>query len=380
MSGQSEIRDMGEGRVAGAELGVRRLTFGGTGEFQAELKRRVDQYFHGTGKARRDNPRMYIKAAIIFSCFAASYVLLTFVIQTWWVAVPLAMLLGICTAGIGFNIMHDAGHGAFSRHAAVNRIMAWSLDVIGGSSYFWRWKHGVYHHTYANVTHLDTDVELAGLGRLTPYQPWRPVFRWQHWYIWLLYGVMAIKWHVYDDFQDTWTGRIGEHTVPRPHGWELAAFIAGKIVFFSLAFGIPMLLHPWWVVLLYYTVAATVLGLSLSIVFQLAHCVEEAKFPPPPAGIVRSEKEWAVHQLETTVDFSRRSRIVSWMLGGLNFQVEHHLFPRISHVHYPALSKVVEDACREFGLRYNEHRSFWSGMASHVRWIRRMGMGETTAA
>lgn len=168
MSGQSEIRDTGEGRVTGAVNAVRRVTFGGTGEFQAELKRRVDEYFRRTGKPRRDSPQMYIKAGIILSCFAATYALLTFVVATWWVAVLLAMALGLCTAGIGFNIMHDAGHGAFSRHRAVNKILAWSLDLIGGSSYFWRWKHGVYHHTYSNITHLDTDVDLAGLGRLTP--------------------------------------------------------------------------------------------------------------------------------------------------------------------------------------------------------------------
>jgi linoleoyl-CoA desaturase len=379
ISGQTGIRDSREGRAAGAAIAVRRLTFGGSGEFQAELKRRVDEYFRRTGKRRRDSPQMYIKAALILSCFAASYALLTFVVATWWLAVPLAVLLGCSTAGIGFNIMHDAGHGAFSRHRAVNKIMAWSLDLIGGSSYFWRWKHGVYHHTYSNITHFDTDVEVAGVGRLTPHQPWHPAYRWQHWYIWPLYGLMAIKWHLYDDFRDTLQGRIGIHPVPRPRGWELLIFVAGKIVFFSLAFGIPMLLHRWWVVAIYYAMATTVLGILLSIVFQLAHCVEPAAFPAPPEGAVRLDKEWAVHQVETTVDFARRNRILSWMLGGLNFQVEHHLFPRVSHVHYPALSQLVENACREFGLRYNEHTTFWSGVVSHVRWLRKMGMPGTTA-
>lgn len=188
-----------------------------------------------------------------------------------------------------------------------------------------------------------------------------------------------MKWHLFDDFHDTWVGRIGAHVVPRPRGWELLIFVSGKIVFFSLAFGIPLLIHPWWVVAIYYVVAATVLGILLSIVFQLAHAVEPAAFPALPEGTVRLEKEWAVHQVETTVDFSRRSRVASWLLGGLNFQVEHHLFPRISHVHYPALSTLVENACREFGLRYNEHRTFWAGVVSHVRWLRRMGLPDTSA-
>ncbi|HEX7926986.1 MAG TPA: fatty acid desaturase, partial [bacterium] len=207
--------DAGVGRGATNDPVERRLKFAGDSAFHNELKRRVDSYFRNTGKRPRDNPAMYIKTAVILGVFAVSYALLAFVIESWWIAVPVAALLGFATAGIGFNIMHDAGHGAYSRFHAINRMLSWTLDLIGGSSYFWRWKHGVYHHTYANITLLDTDVEVAGLGRLTPHQPWHHMHRWQHWYIWPLYGVMAIKWHVYDDFRDLWNGRIGEHAVPR---------------------------------------------------------------------------------------------------------------------------------------------------------------------
>jgi len=144
-----------------------------------------------------------------------------------------------------------------------------------------------------------------------------------------------------------------------------------------VAFGIPLLFHPIGVALLYYGVAGLVTGLALSVVFQVAHCVEEAEFPLPLGDAERIEQAWAIHQVETTVDFARGSRAVAWLTGGLNFQIEHHLFPRLCHVNYPAISKLVEGTCREFGIKYTEHRSFRAGMASHFRWLRRMGMPTT---
>jgi linoleoyl-CoA desaturase len=154
-------------------------------------------------------------------------------------------------------------------------------------------------------------------------------------------------------------------------------FVAGKVCFFAIAFGVPLLFHSVWVVASFYGAATVVLGLVLSVVFQLAHCVEEAEFPLPQPDTGRIENAWAIHQVETTVDFARRSRIAAWLLGGLNFQIEHHLFPRICHVHYPAISTLVEQTCREFGVRYSEHESFWSGVASHFRWLRQMGTPDT---
>jgi linoleoyl-CoA desaturase len=200
--------------------------------------------------------------------------------------------------------------------------------------------------------------------------------RFQGIYLWLLYGFLSIKWHFFDDFHQIAVGRIGQHKIRRPHGKDLAIFIAGKIAFFSMAFAIPMLMHPWWAVAATYAIAAFTSGVVLSVVFQLAHCVEGAEFPVPVIsadGIARMETDWAVHQVQTTVDFARRNRVLCWFLGGLNFQIEHHLFSKICHVHYPALAKVVEDTCREFGIRYASHRSFWSALASHYAWLVQMG-------
>jgi linoleoyl-CoA desaturase len=283
-------------------------------------------------------------------------------------------VLGTATALIGFDIQHDGGHRTFSRHAWANRLAAMSLDLIGGSSYVWHWQHAVFHHTYPNLTGHDADIELGPLARLTPHQKRYPFHRWQHVYLWPFYGLMAISWQMMGDYREIVTGTIGGNHFPRPKGWDLVTFFAGKALFLGLAFGVPLMFHSVWSVLLFYAVASSVLGLVLSVVFQLAHCVEEAEFPLPREDTGRVGNAWAVHQVETTVDFARRSRVACWLLGGLNFQVEHHLFPRICHIHYPALSKVVEATCREHGVKYLEHTTVCAGVAAHFRWLRKMGM------
>jgi linoleoyl-CoA desaturase len=355
-----------------------RPKFGNDRAFQRELRRRVEEYFRTTGRRQRDCWQMYVKTAILVASFGVLYVLLVFVAHTWWQALPLAIALGLSAAGIGFNVQHDGGHQAYSNSPWINKLMAMTLDLLGGSSYLWRWKHAVIHHTYVNITGHDTDIDLGHLGRLSPHQKRRAYHRWQHFYLWPFYGLLGIKWQLVDDFWKLISGRIGNHRFPRPRGWELVVFVAGKATFFAVAFGIPLLFCSGRSVLACYAVAGLVLGTVMSVVFQAAHCVEEAEFPQPGGEIGRPDRAWAVHQAETSVDFARRNRVAAWLLGGLNFQIEHHLFPRISHTNYPAISRLVETACRDFGIKYAEHPSLRAAMASHFRWLRRMGMPSAT--
>ena len=344
--------------------------------FQAELELRVDAYFAERGLSQRDSGRMVLKTSLLLLWAAGSYLGLLFA-STGWVAAPLVLSIGLAAAGIGFNVQHDANHAAYSRHRLVNRLLSLSLDLLGGSSYVWRWKHNVIHHTYSNIAGADDDIEVRPLARMAPSQPWHAAHRLQHIYLWILYGFLAIKWHVLDDFRQVLTGRISGHRFPRPRGRDALVFVGGKVLFVVLIFGLPLRLHPVWAVLLAYAGGAFVLGLTMSIVFQLAHCVEEAAFPLPLAG-ARMGHEWAVHQVATSVDFARESRATSWYVGGLNFQIEHHLFPRICHVHYPALAPIVEAVCARHGVPYRTNRSLRSAIGSHLRWLRRMGDGETT--
>jgi len=350
-----------------------RLRFAGSKDFHQELRRRVDAWFAESGRSKRDNRSMYLKSAIILAGFFSIWAVLVFSANAWWQAVPLAILLGLAVAGIGFNIEHDGGHGAYSNRRWINRASALTLDLIGGSSYLWRWKHAVFHHTYVNIKDFDADIDLGVLFRLSPHHTRFAHQRVQHWYALPLYGVMAMKWHFYDDFRDLVSGRMGTQPYPRPRGWDLFALIAGKLVFFTLAFGIPLLVHPFGTVAIFYALVAAVAGITLSIVFQLAHCVEHADFVEPQEGSDEIATAWAVHQAQSTVNFARDNRLAAWYLGGLNFQIEHHLLPGICHVNYPALAPLVKRTCEEFGVRYAEFPSFTSGVMAHFEWLKQMG-------
>jgi linoleoyl-CoA desaturase len=350
-----------------------KVKFSGTDAFQKSLKDRIDRYFRMTKRSPRDCPQMYLKTGVVLTWFIASYVLLVFFAPTWWIALPLAACLGLSIAAIGFNIQHDGGHRAYSDRPWVNRLMGATLDLVGGSSYVWDHKHNTVHHTYANITGHDDDIEVGFLARMSPHQRRHKFHRFQHWYLWLLYGFLPIKWQLFDDYYNIARRKIGNYTFARPKGKHLAIFIAGKITFMTIAFVIPALFHPLWIVLVFYAFANWVNGILLATVFQLAHVVEDADFPMPDEQSGKMATHWAIHQVQTTVDFARNNRFLCWFLGGLNFQIEHHLFPRICHIHYPKLSRLVEKACREFGIQYNAHRTFWSGVASHFRWLREMG-------
>jgi linoleoyl-CoA desaturase len=343
--------------------------------FQQALLRRVNDYFASVAPRRaQGDAGLHLKTALILGASASCYALLL-VSSRWWQAVPLAVALGFLAALIGFNIQHDGGHRAYSPVPWRNRLAAATLDLIGGSSYLWHWKHAVFHHGRANVSGHDTDISVGRLVRLEPQQRREFFHRWQFIYIWALYGLMTVRWQCYDDFREVIGGAIGPHRIPRPRGIELTIFAVGKLLFIGLAFGVPLLFQPPWCVLLGYLIASATLGITLAVVFQLAHNTALVEFPAAPAASGLMPHSWAEHQVLTAADFSRSNSVLTWLLGGLNFQIEHHLLPHISHVHYPALSPLVEATCREHGLPYREHRSLASGLAAHVAWLRHLGRG-----
>jgi linoleoyl-CoA desaturase len=343
------------------------------GPFHQALKTRVDGYFQESGRSVRDLPGMYAKTAALLGWLGASYAFLVFGSTSAWSALAGCVSLGLAMAGIGFSVQHDANHGGYSDHKSVNRVLASTLDVLGASSYVWSWKHNIFHHSHPNVVGLDADIDIQPFCRVAPGQRLHAAHRFQHFYIWLLYGLLAVKWNFVDDFKDVLTGRVGKQKMPRPTGRTLVGVLGGKLFFFGWALVLPAFFHPVWKVALCYAVTSFVLGVTLASVFQLAHCVEEAAFPEVPQGSGLFPREWAVHQVETTVDFARGNPLVCWYLGGLNFQVVHHLFPRVCHLHYPALSRIIEDTCREHGVRYRAQKSVGAALGSHVRWLKRMG-------
>ena len=354
------------------QVAAPRVRFPAAGPFRADVEQRVEAWFATTGRSPRATAGMRVKTLVLLCWLFGSWALLVFTNVSPWLIPWLAASIGLAQACVGFSVMHDANHDSYAAGRRMNRFLGLTIDLIGASSLIWRQKHNVLHHTYTNVQGLDADLEAGPLLRFAPWQPRRPWHRFQHLYAPLLFGVFPFRWFFYDDFRDLATCSVSGQPIPRLTTRDVLGVLAGKVVFITWAFVIPIALHPtFWLVPIYLLVSL-VLGNALAWVFQLAHCLEEADFLPAPGGQA-SPASWAEHQVATTVDFAPRNRLLSWFLGGLNFQVEHHLFPRVCHVHYPALAEIVESACRDHGLRYRCEPSFRSALAANLRWLRKLG-------
>ena len=352
----------------------KRIAFAPQTPFYRTLRRRVDEHLSACDVGAQGNAAAFIKVGVIMAWFASSYGLLLYGVSSAWAVLALGISTGFAVAGLGTCVQHDGGHGAFSKSKGVNHALALVLDWIGGSSYVWRFKHNVLHHTYPNIDGVDDDVSFTPLLRLAPSQTRHGYQRWQHLYIWPLYALLVFKWHWVDDFQNVLQARIGRHPFPRPRGLDLVTFILGKAALFCWAVAVPVALYGGRLGLLFYAATNMVAGLTLAIAFQLAHCVQRVHWLELPVTEgTRHTLHFGEHQLATTVDFARKNPLVTWYFGGLNFQVVHHLFPKICHIHYPAVSVILEQTCSEFGVPYHTQASFFGALRSHYLWLREMG-------
>ncbi|MEW5740214.1 MAG: acyl-CoA desaturase [Myxococcota bacterium] len=357
-----------------------RLSFSKSGPaFRAELLRRVDGYFEATGKSRHATPFMWLKSAFWVGGLLSILGVLSFVSLPGWLAVVLSLGSGFFVAGMGFNVGHDAIHGAYSARRGVNALLGRTFDLMGASSLMWAWAHNIVHHTYTNVPGVDHDLEPGFFLRF--YKKDRPSWghRLQHVYGWVLYCFTSAVWVFKKDFAQLLETKA--RTGKAPTRREVADVLLGKALHFSVFLGLPFLggLHAWWQVLAGYALSLAVSGFTAAVVFQLAHVVEGPAFPSPaPGGAF--EDDFYVHQLKTTSNFAAGNPVATFVVGGLNHQVEHHLFPRICHVHYPALAPIVRECAREFGVPYYEHRTFLAALASHARLLREIGRASTPSA
>ena len=349
-----------------------RITFPRGGEFYQALKQRVDDYFLKNQKSRTGNWKMYVKTAIILLWLVSSYTVLVFFSGSFWIALISAFALAQAFVMVGFNIMHDANHGSYSQRKGINRFMGWSLDLIGGSSHMWRQKHNVLHHTYTNVDSLDDDIDTGGMLRLSPHQPWKPWHRFQRLYVFPLYSLLTLYWLTYTDFKKLFTGRIGSHSMPATNTWDQTFFFLTKIFYFSYTLLIPRFFHPVLYVLLTFLAVHMVTGITMAVVFQLAHTTPANEFPEANLQSGKLPNDWAVHQVRTTADFAPNNPLATWYLGGLNYQIEHHLFSKVCHVHYPALSRIVQKTCEDFDLEYNRYPTIREALAAHWSFLGRM--------
>jgi len=338
--------------------------------FHAELKKRINAYFENAKQKSTGNWRLYSKAFLLLAGYIALYIHLVFFTPATFLAIAECLLLGGLTAAVGFNIMHDGIHGSFSSRKWVNKLAGLTLNLLGANNFMWKSKHNIIHHTYTNIEGVDDDIEARPLLRLCQSQTYYKIHRFQHWYFWAAYSLLYLWWIFFTDYRKYFTRRIGGVSIQPMTLRDHLSFWGFKLLHLFLFVVLPIYLvgiTNWvWGFLAF----SLFTGFVLSIVFQLAHTVEGTIFIDAEKNGPAIEDEWAVHQLKTTANFATHNRFLSWWLGGLNFQIEHHLFPRISHVHYPAISKIIRETCREFNIPYLEYPRVRLAVASHVSHLR----------
>lgn len=341
--------------------------------FQA-IKAGVDQYFTANRIKQTGNWKLYSKSVILLSSAMAIYLSLLFISLPVWASLLLCAVLGLLLASIGFNVMHDACHGSYSSKKWVNNIMGLTLNACGGNAFIWKFKHNIIHHTYTNVDGVDDDIAKSPLMRMCPSQKWVPAHRFQHLYVILLYAVSSFAWVLYLDFDKYFRKKIVDTPLQKMNNWEHFIFWSSKVLYILFYIVIPALAVGWVPWLIGFFFMHAIMGITLAIVFQLAHVVENTSFEHVEVNDhLQIENEWAIHQVKTTANFAPRNKIVGWFVGGLNFQVEHHLFPRISHVHYPAINAIVANACIQYNITYNEFPTMRKAIASHFKTMHRLG-------
>lgn len=350
-------------------------------EFYTTLSQRVNNYFKTNNISRNANGEMVVKTIFMLSLFIVPYVIsISGLVSAYWVYMLLCVLMGLGTAGIGLSIMHDANHGAYSPKPWINNIMGYTLNLVGANAFNWKIQHNVLHHTYTNIYDVDEDISPRGALRMAPDSPWKSFHRFQYLYAWFLYGLMTIVWVIGKDFfrlvRYQRDGMIKKQKADIITEWTI--LLATKIIYVLYIFVLPTILLPFtfWQILIGWIVMQYIAGFILAIVFQPAHVSEGTEyFMPDTNGNL--ENTWAIHQLHTTINYAHRNKILSWYVGGLNFQVEHHLFPNVCHVHYRHLSKIVKETAEEFGLPYKMHETFWDALTAHGRLLKQLGEKES---
>ncbi|MBL7810960.1 MAG: acyl-CoA desaturase [Bacteroidetes bacterium] len=343
-------------------------------KFFPTLKSRVDAYFAEKKISSHANAEMVFKTFLFTGGMVLFYCLILFGGFGPWAMLGFSMLLGACIAFIGFNVCHDAIHGGYSANGKVNHILGLLFNVVGANAYVWSITHNVIHHTYTNIPGHDEDIDVApGMIRLSPEEEWKPVMRYQHLYAFLLYGLASLSWVLRKDYKKFFQEYIGprknEH---KPTDYFTLFFF--KAVYYTIFIVIPLVVLPitWWQFIIGFVAMHLVEGMILGVIFQLAHVVESTEFPYPNTEN-KIEENWAVHEMRTTANFARKNRVINFLVGGLNFQVEHHLFPQVCHVHYPKIAPIVEATAREFNVPYNDNPTFLGAIQSHYRMLKQFG-------
>ena len=349
-------------------------------DFTTTLNKRVRAYFKENNISRYANANMKIKTIFMISLyFVPLGLLMSGQIQTIWLVGLMYLIMGFGMAGIGLSIMHDANHGAYSKKDWVNRWLGKIIISISGYAVNWKIQHNVLHHTYTNVDGYDEDIQPPSFLRFSPNAEHKPVHNYQHLYAWFFYGLMTVSWATIKDFQQLFRYRKMDLTKMENPKFNrlLIELILSKLFYYTIVIVIPVLMidMAWYWFVIFIFICHFAAGIILSLVFQPAHVVPELKFVKPNPDFT-IENNFAIHQMETTSNYAPKSRVLYWLVGGLNYQVEHHLFPNVCHVHYKKISKIVKQTAEEFDVPYHSHETFVKAIRYHWKMLKAVGKNE----
>jgi linoleoyl-CoA desaturase len=319
---------------------------------------------------------MYAKTAFMLALFFVPLLFLSSgLVASPWLLFTLYLTSGLGMAGIGMGVMHDAIHGSYSKNKNVNKLLGYTFNLIGANATVWRIQHNVLHHTFTNIEHADDDLNAPFFLRFSPHAKHYWAHQYQHIYIWFFYSLSTISWITTKDFVRLKRFKdMGYLNKKNEYNKALISMAAWKLFYYSYALVLPIVMvqQAWWMILLAFLCMHFITGLLVSIVFQIAHIMTANEFPlPDKQGLMKDD--WCAHQFATTSNFSPKSKLIFWLLGGLNYQVEHHLLPDVCHVHYKGLAKIVSDTAREFGMPYHVKKSMVHAIIDHTKMLRSLG-------
>ncbi|TXN37823.1 acyl-CoA desaturase [Flagellimonas hymeniacidonis] len=344
-------------------------------EFSREVRKRVRVYFKDNNISIHGNYNMYLKTFVMLGLYLAPFILLLTIPITPWAALAMVVLMGIGEAGIGMSIMHDGAHGAYSSKPWVNKMAASTMFLLGSNTFNWKIQHNIQHHTFTNMFDFDPDISTKAVVRLSDHSTLKKYHRFQHLYSFFLYGFATLM-RLFGDI-----GVLLKHnrkgiTKDQKSSpvLEFVKLAATKLIYLGVIFGLPMWLteFSFWQIFLGFAIMQMTAGIIMTTVFQMAHVVEGTYQPLPDENNI-FHTEWLVHQLRATSDFGRKNGLLSWYIGGLDYQVEHHMFTNICHIHYSAIAPIIEGTAKEFGFTYNLKPNVFSALASHYRRLRELG-------
>jgi len=348
-------------------------------EFFRELRKRVSMHFKENNISKYANFNMKFKTVFMLSLYFVPMVLMiSGVVSSLWPVMFMWVLMGFGMSGIGLAIMHDANHGSYSKNRHVNNALGYLINLLGASHVNWKIQHNVLHHSFTNVEGFDEDIK-TGPMRFSPNQERKEIYRFQAFYASFFYGIMTMYWLISKDFEQL--VRYDKKNLLEGQGLTfkkaVVEVIFNKVWYMALTLALPMIVVelPWWQVLLGFLLMHFICGLVLAFIFQLAHVIEETDFYVTDDNN-SVENNWAIHQMRTTANYANGSVIFTWLVGGLNFQIEHHLFPNICHVHYRKTSSIVKKTAEEFNVPYHQHKTFFGALKSHFFWLNQLGTGK----